>query len=194
MHAVGKPCNLYRFLRNSYGSYRISTGFLLNMYNLSLLWFLQPFLLDIAKKNLFTVNIWGAHLYLFKSPTDWFVFLPLFVWSPNFDECIILKIRQEVVNIWVTSQNSRRTARTGFSVSTQERFCLGRKTRKNIILTTPYRISTIIQTMLMPMYLPHPKELLKDLFKDSISNVYKVWSFLKSKIKAFRSWYYFKST
>ena len=32
----------------------------------------------------------------------------------------------------------------------------------------------------MPMYLPRPKELLKDLFKDSISNVYKVWSFLKS--------------
>ena len=46
--------------------------------------------------------------------------------------------------------------------------------KRNLILATPYRISTIIQTMLMPMYLPHPKEILKDLFKDSTSKVYKV--------------------
>ena len=155
------------------------------MYNLFLLWFLQSFSLHIAKKNLFTANICSAHL-LFQEPHR----LIRVFYLCLFEVLILMSVLfwRSGKKLWTFSQKNRRTPRTGFSVSTQERFCLDRRSKENLILPTPYHISTIIQTMLMPMYLPHPKELLKDLFKDSISNIYKVWSL---RLRHWKSWCYF---
>ena len=77
LQIVRKSCSYHKDLFTIYKYYRVSLQHIkLTKYRVSL-WFLQPFSLDIAEKK--TVNLckslrtFVVNIYLFKSPTDWFV-------------------------------------------------------------------------------------------------------------------------